>query len=80
MTKNATPKATIEDRKNKANGILSKMHAILYDIPLGSKQLEIGLTLTEAWFVNGTLFKSEVWNAFTNNDIKVPEFLDRKIL
>ena len=80
MTKNANPKATIEDRKNKGNGILSKMHALLQDIPLGSKRLEIGLTLREAWFVNGTLFNSEVWSAYTNNDIKVLELLDRKIL
>ena len=39
MTKNANPKATIEDRKQKGNGILSKMHAILEDIPLGSERL-----------------------------------------
>ena len=80
ITKNANPKATIEDRKNKAMGNLSKMHAILYDIPLGSKCLEIGLTLRTAWFVIGTLFNSEVWNAFTNNFIKVLELLDQKIL
>ena len=45
-----------------------KMHAILHDIPLGS------------WFVNGTLFNSKVWSAYTDNDIKVLELLDRTIL
>ena len=52
------------------------MHAILHDIPLGSKRL----TLREAWFVNGTLFNSEVWSSYTDNDIKVLELLDRTIL
>ena len=55
LTKYANPKATIMDRQQKGNGILSNIRAILEDIPLESRRLEIGITLREAWFINGTL-------------------------
>lgn len=80
MTKNANPKDTIQDRKQKGYGILSKMRAILEDIPLGSERFKIGCNLRESWFINGTLFNSEIWNAFNENDIKMLQVLDRKIL
>ena len=56
------------------------MRAILEDIPLGSKRLEIGLTLRDAWFVNGTLYNSEVWCSYSEKDLEVLNVLDRKIL
>ena len=40
----------------------------------------MGMTLRQSWFINGTLFNSEVWSAFSENDIKVLNVLDRKIL
>ena len=54
------------------------MRAILQDIPLRVKRYEIGLTLIQAWFLNGTLFNSEVWCAFSDSDLDVIEVLDRK--
>ena len=80
LTKYANPIATIGDRKQKGHGILSNMRAILEDIPLGSKRLEIGITLREAWFINGTLYNSEVWCSYTKNNLKALNVLDRKIL
>ena len=80
LTKHANPLATIQDRVQKGNGILSNIQAILEDIPLGSKRLEIGITLREAWFMNGTLYNSEVWCSYSNNDLKGLNILDRKIL
>jgi hypothetical protein len=80
LTKSATPHATIQDRKQKGYGILSEIKAILEDIPLGSRRLEIGLTLREAWFINGTLFNSEVWCAYTKTDLKDLIIIDKKIL
>ena len=76
LTKNANPKDTIINRKQRGHGILAKMRAILRDVPLGSQRLEIGLTLRQAWFINGTLFNSEVWCAFSESDLKVLEVLD----
>ena len=47
---------------------------------MGSRRLGIGLTLREAWFINGTLYNSEVWCSFSENDLKALSVLDRKIL
>ena len=52
---------------------------LLQDIPLGVKRYEIGLTLRQAWFLNDTLFNSEVLCAFSDSDLEVLEVLDRKI-
>ena len=60
--------------------ILAHIRAMLEDVPLGNKRLEIGLTLREAWFINGTLYNSEVWCSYKTEDLKVLEVLDRKIL
>ena len=80
VTHHANPKATIEDRKKKGNGILSEMWAILGDIPLGERRFEMGMTLRQAWFINGTLYNSEVWCSFSNADIEVLNVLHRKII
>ena len=71
LTSYANPKATILDRKKKGNGILSEMSAILNDIQLSKRRFEMGMTLRQSWFINGTLFNSEIWSAFSENDIKV---------
>ena len=80
LTKFANPLATMEDRRQKGEGILSNIRAMLEDVPLGTRRLEIGLTLREAWFLNGTLYNSEVWCSYKRTDLKVLEVLDRKIL
>ena len=80
LTQFANPKATMQDRKEKGHGILSNMKALLDDIPLGSKRFEIGLTLRDSWFINGTLYNSEVWCSYSKNDLKLLEVLDRKII
>ena len=59
---------------------LGEIRAILNDIPLGSKRLETGLTLRESWFVNGTLYNSEVWCNYRESDLKELGVLNRKIL
>ena len=69
FTHHANPKATIEDRKKKGNGILSEMSAILGDIPLGERRFEMGMTLRQAWFITGTLYNSEMWCSFSHADI-----------
>ena len=56
------------------------MKANLDEIPLGTRRLEIGLILRESWFLNGTLYNSEVWCSYLKKDLKVLELLDKKIL
>ena len=72
--------ATMEDRRQKGEGILSNIRAILEDVPLGKRRLETGLTLREAWFITGTLYSSEIWCSYKTADLKVLEVLQRKIL
>ena len=80
LTQHANPKATIDNRKNKGDGILSEMFDIFGDIPLGERRFEMVMTLGQAWFINGTLFNIEVWCSFSDADIEVLNVLDRKIL
>ena len=80
LTKFANPMATMGDRRQKGEGILSNIRAILEDVPLGKRRLETGLTLREAWFLNETLYNSEVWCSYKETNLKVLEVLDRKIL
>jgi hypothetical protein len=80
LTSYASPAATLQDRKCKGYGILGEIRAILNDIPLGSKRLETGLTLRESWFLNGTLYNSEVWCNYGQSDLKELAVLDRKII
>ena len=76
----ANASTTLKDRKRKGNGILADIRAILEEIPLGNRRLETGLLLREAWFINGTMYNSEVWGSFTKADLNSLEILDRKIL
>ena len=80
LTKYANPMETLQDRKCKGYGILGEIRALLDDIPLGTKRLETGLTLRESWFLNGTLYNSEVWCNLSESNLKQIGILDRKIL
>ena len=64
VTKEANSNATLSARKTRAYAILAEIRSILTEIPLGSRKMEIGLALRDAWFVNGILFNSEVWSSY----------------
>ena len=57
---NGKQHATIVDRISKGYGILANITAILTDIPLGHRRLEMGLELRQALWINGILHNSEV--------------------
>jgi hypothetical protein len=59
---------------------LANIRAMLYDIPLGYRRVEIGLNLRQAWFLNGLLFNSEVWQPISKSDMNELEVLDHRIL
>ena len=73
----ANSSTTIQERKRKANGILADIRAILEDIPMGNRRLQTGLLLREAWFINGTMYNSEVCGSYTKTDLKCLDILDR---
>ena len=64
ITSEANSNETLIARKTWAYAILAEIRALLKEIPLGSRRLEIGLALRDAWFVNGIVFNSEVWSTY----------------
>ena len=81
---NGKQHATIVDRLFKAYGILANIFALIDDIPLGHRRIEIGFELRQAWFINGTLYKSDIWQQLIQKDKsdikKVDHILLRSIL
>ena len=53
---------------------------ILTEIPLGSRRMEIGLALRDAWFLNGILFNSEVWGSYAEKHVEELMVIDNMIL
>ena len=73
-------KDTLAARITRGNAILVELRSMLNEIPLGTRQTEIGLALREAWFINGCLFNSEVWFNVPVQDVQKLEVVDNKIL
>jgi hypothetical protein len=80
INQNGKQHATIIDRISKGYGILANITAILTDIPLGNKRVEIGLDLRQALWINGTLHNSEVWQDLTEQDKRELNKIDHYIL
>ena len=77
---NGKQHATIVDRILKGYGILANITAILTDIPLGRRRVEVGLDLRQALWINGILHNSEVWQDLTEQDKKELNKIDHYIL
>ena len=65
---NGKQHATVVDRLSKGYGIISNIIALIDDIPLGHRRVEIGLELRQAWLINGMLYNSEIWQQLTEKD------------
>ena len=68
MNKDGKQHATVVERISKGYGIVANILALINDIPLGHRKVEIGLELRQAWLVNGILYNSEVWQQLTEGD------------
>ena len=80
VTKDANSNATLCARKSRAYAILTEIRAILSEISLGSRKVEIGLALRDAWFVNGILFNIEVWGSYAEKHVEELMVIDNIIL
>ena len=80
ITKEGNSNETIKERVKRGYGILSQIKALLSEVPLGKRRVEIGLALRDAWFVNGCLFNSEVWSAYKPQNIQDLEKIDHMII
>ena len=65
ITKDGKQHTTIVDRIAKGYGIVANIIALVSEIPLGHKRIEIGLELRQAWFLNGILYNSEIGQKLT---------------
>ena len=81
---NGKQHATVVDRLSKGYGIISNIMALIDDIPLGHRRVQIGLELRQAWLINGVLYNSEIWQQLTEKDKldlnKIDHILLRSIL
>jgi hypothetical protein len=68
VNKDGKQHATVVERISKGYGIVANILALINDIPLGHRRVEIGLELRQAWLVNGILYNSEVWQQLTEDD------------
>ena len=77
---NGKQHATVVDRISKGYGSLANITAILTDIPIGHRRVEIGLELSQALWINGILHKSEVWQDINVKEKTDLEKIDHQIL
>ena len=80
LTSKANSKDSLKYRKTKGYAILGEISAVLRDVPLGNRRIQIGLELRRAWFQNMCCFNSEVWNGISDSDLKDLSFIDHKIM
>ena len=77
---NGRPKETILQRVNQGYAIVGQIFALLKDLPIGNLRVQVGLELRRAWFINGTLFNSEVWHNVADSDIAHFVEIDKYLL
>ena len=83
INKDEKQHAAIVDRISKGYGIVANIIALISEIPLGHRKIEIGLELRQAWLLNGILYDSEIWQNLTKKDksdlMKIYEYLLKSI-
>ena len=79
-----THDGNIKSRKDKANGIIRQIMAILNDYSFGPYYFQVAIILRNSMLINATLCNSEVWYNLTEANLtqleSVDEILLRKIL
>ena len=72
------------ERLSKGYGIVANIIALLSEIPLGHRRIEIGLELRQPWFLNGILYNSEIWPKLTEKNkmdlMKIEKYLLKSLL
>ena len=80
LSEKGTIDETIEQRCQKAYGIISQITSMLSSISLGCFHFDIALVLREAKFVNSIMTNSEVWHNVFQYHIETLEKLDLDLL
>ena len=80
ISEKGTIDETIEQRSQKAYGIISQISSMLSSISLGSFHFDIALVLREAKFVNSIMTNCEVWHNMFQYHVDALEKLDLDLL
>ena len=80
LSSNGGIKETISDRRNKGWGLISKVKAILDEVPLGPHRVEAGLLLRRAMLVNSLLFTAETWSGLSERDLARLQVVDTAMM
>ena len=62
ICENGTLDATIEQRGQRSEGIITQISSILSSIHLGSFHFDIAMVLRDSQFVNSVMTNSEIWH------------------
>ena len=80
IDQNGKIQATIENRKQRGQGAIAEIVALLDEIPFGKHRTEVAMRLRESMLLNRMLFNSEAWHGVTKADIATLEKVDKALL
>ena len=80
IERNGTNSAHFKERIDRGWAIKSEILAILREVPLGHHEIEAGLILRNAMFVNGVLSSMEVRYGIREREIRELEKIDEELL
>ena len=80
ICENGTLDATIEQRGQRAEGIITQISSILSSIHLGSFHFDIAMVLRDSQFVNSVMTNSEIWHNVKLHHIQSLEKYDLSLL
>ena len=80
LSSEGTIDLTIEDRRQKGIGLVTKVSGMINDVSLGIHYFRIAFGLCESMLINGIITNSEVWYHVKEKHLEVLEGLDEMLL
>ena len=79
LSSEGTIDLTIESRRQKGIGLVSKISGIINNVSLGIHYFRISMALRESMMVNGIITNSEVWYNIKENHLVTLEEIDQTL-
>ena len=80
LSSDGTHSKNIQDRKNKAYGVINQIVQILESTYFGKYHFEVAMVLRESLFLSSLLLNSEAWVNYTDKDVRILEQCDEALL
>ena len=80
LSSDGTIDATVEDRRQKGIGLVTKISGMVSNVSLGIHFFRIALSLREAMMINEIVTNSEVWYSVKEKHLETLENLDEMLL